>query len=127
MLHAVFFDDLVRSLTDLGSWRIAKTLISCFFYADDIAIIADDPNHLQLMLAACDEYAASRDTLAHRPSAISSLTQTSANYHSMVTELTRSQFFVYLGVTFDHKRNNNRLNVDRLVVKTVHSELITDV
>jgi len=70
---------------------MTETQVSCFFYADEIAIIVDDPDHLQLMLAACDEYAASRDTLAHRTSASSSLTQTSANSHSMVTELTRSQ------------------------------------
>ena len=106
---------------------MAETQVLCFFYADDIAIIADDPDHLQLMLAASDEYAASRDTLAHRPSASSSLTQTSANSHTMIMELTRSQLFVYLGVTFDHKNNNNRLNVDRIVVKTVHSECIVDV
>jgi len=123
VLYAVFVDDLVRSLTDLGTWRMAETQVSCFFYADDIAIIADDSNHLQSMLAACDEYAASH-SFRFAPSKCEILADPSVDTSGCSlhgTELTRSQSFVYLGVTFDYRGINNRLHVDRLVAKTVQS------
>ena len=84
--YAVFVDHKVRSLTDPLDVENGRDAIFMYFYADDIAITADYPNQLRLMLAIYDEYTASSGTLDHRQSARSSLipADTWENSHSMV-------------------------------------------
>ena len=56
MLYAVFIDDLPGRLRSLGTNLMHQHRIASFFYADDIAVIADSSAHLQRMLDVCMDH-----------------------------------------------------------------------
>jgi Reverse transcriptase (RNA-dependent DNA polymerase) len=56
-LYTIFLDGLLRSLRQKARWSMGGVPVSVFAYADDIALLADDPAHLAEMLSECDAHA----------------------------------------------------------------------
>ena len=58
VLFSVFINDLLNELhnSSLGA-KIAGLIISTLGFADDIILIADNPDHLQQLLFICESWA----------------------------------------------------------------------
>lgn len=56
LLYAAFINKLPGRLREHSSFRLYTERIASFFYADDIAIVADSPAQLQMMLRTCEEF-----------------------------------------------------------------------
>ena len=56
ILYALFVNDLPEKLRNKSRFDFGDTKAASFFYADDIAIIADDREQLQSMLQTCEEH-----------------------------------------------------------------------
>ena len=61
LLYSIYIDGLAVKLRREGRGRLATVPISAFFYADDIALVADDRLHLSKMLKVCEEH-----SIAHK-------------------------------------------------------------
>ncbi|KAK0169538.1 hypothetical protein PV327_011506, partial [Microctonus hyperodae] len=58
MLFDIFIDDIDKEWEDkgIGGTNIGKTKIKVLKYADDVAIIAEDPDSLKKMLGTLEKY-----------------------------------------------------------------------
>lgn len=56
ILYAVFIDKLPGRLRELSRFSFGETKAASFFYADDIAIIADSTEQMQEMLTNCEDF-----------------------------------------------------------------------
>lgn len=119
ILYAGFIDALagrIRRVSDvfLGSHRLGG-----FFYADDIAIVADSPEALARMLAECEMH--SRENgYRFNPNkceivAEEAIDTTGCQLYQQ--QLVRSGHFVYLGVTMDVRGISKEAHVMRLAAK----------
>jgi len=57
-LYAVFINELLAQLREKARWAMGGVPVAVFAYADDLALLADDPSHLREMLDVCERYAA---------------------------------------------------------------------
>ena len=57
ILYAIFIDDLAGKLRAVGGTKMHEEKIASFFYADDIALVADSKPTLQKMLDICETHA----------------------------------------------------------------------
>jgi hypothetical protein len=103
VLYAIFIDDLLRQLRQSATWSMGGVPTSVFAYADDLALVADDENHLACMLRICTAYAECHG-FRFAPSkcvVIAPLGWESPECDLHGERLPRSSSFVYLGVDID--------------------------
>jgi len=117
LLYAAFIDDLCEELSSAATWSRKGLGISCFLYADDIAVIADDAEHLQRLLEICERHSeANRYRFApEKCIVLSEERSTDATLYG--EKLSSATHFPYLGVMFKTKGIDAKEHAQRRIEK----------
>lgn len=100
LLYALFIDCLPAELCRHSRFKMGDTDIVSFFYADDIALLADDRDHLQSMLETCESHS-NRMGYRFAPSKCEVIGLKSGEEVSLYGEpLRKTNNFRYLGFQF---------------------------
>ena len=104
-LYAYYIDELSASLQAQARGSLNSLPIAALLYADDIALIADDEDHLKSMLTICEQHASwYHYSFAPRKCLIvSDPTQTIPAVKLHGEDIQRTPSFNYLGIPFTHK------------------------
>jgi hypothetical protein len=118
ILYATFIDELPARLRSISTCRMGNTQLASFFYADDIAIIADDAGQMARYLGECESFSLES---CFRFQPIKCEIVANCNTESCTlygAPLKRSTSFVYLGMTLDINGINAMGHVTRTCSKT---------
>ena len=108
ILYATFIDDLAGQLRELSTTKMHGERTASFFYADDIAIIADSQEHLQRMLDVCEKH--SRDLCyAYAPDKCKIVAPANTVVRLNGTILENVPDFIYLGIPVGGKGVESKL------------------
>ena len=100
-LYADFMDDLAGRLRSHNTTKLHEEKIKSFYYADDIAMIADSLEHLQAMLNTCTKHASQLGyQYASAKCKIVAAQNTVATMNGVVIENVAN--FTHLGVLIGH-------------------------
>ena len=104
-LYAYYIDELSASLQAQARGFLNTLPIAALLYADDIALIADDEDHLKSMLTICEQHASwYHYSFAPRKCLIVSDPTQDAPVVTLHGEIIqRTPSFSYLGIPFSHK------------------------
>ena len=100
LLYATFIDDLCEELTKAATWNKKGLGISSFLYADDIALIADDEEHLQRLLEICERHSTENRYKFAPEKCIVLSKEPMIEVTLYGQKLSRATHFPYLGVMF---------------------------
>ena len=116
LLYSVFVDDLARELREAGELRLSSMQIGGLFYADDMAVVAQDPVRLQRLLDICERY-----SLEHRFRFNTRKSEAfgDTEYRLYGEPLTKCKDFKYLGIKFDQRGINWEMHFGRLAKKSL--------
>ena len=116
ILYAVFIDDLAGKLRAVGGTMMHDEKLASFFYADDIALVADTQPKLQRMLEICEAHAREhRYKFAPAKCKIIAPVGTSAKIQGETLEIVEN--FTYLGVPVGKNGINEKLFVKTTATK----------
>jgi len=123
VLYSIFVDDLAGELRKKSRGSLGGTSLMAFFYADDIALVADDEVHMQELLDICEGHA-QKNGYRFAPQKCELITpQANPNCHLYGQRLRRVETFTYLGVVFDIEGINGEQHIARnsaKFMKAVH-------
>lgn len=100
---------------------MGRTRVASFFYADDIAIVADNAGHLSKMLEVCEQFSQDRGfRFSPAKCVCDCLTTRSGTGGKQLygTPLARNDSFIYLGITMSVKGVDGLGHVTRMALKT---------
>jgi hypothetical protein len=121
ILYAAFIDKLPGRPGEISRGEMGNTKLASFFYADDIAIIADDAQQMERFLEECENFAR-ESSFRFQPTKCEIVAREEDDTQGCKLHgqrLRRSTSFVYLGMTFDVNGINETGHVTRLCSKTV--------
>jgi hypothetical protein len=99
ILYTKYIDDLADDLALLGRGNLGGTPIAGFFYADDIAIVADDSQHLQQLLQVCEHHSFTHHyRFAPSKCAVVPQCGVSTTVALYGVDLPHTNSFIYLGI-----------------------------
>jgi hypothetical protein len=101
-LYSLFIDDLAKMLGALPTVKVGDANINCTFYADDIALFAENSSDLQILLNACADHA-QKNRYRFNTSKCEVITDESKIFMIDGQELPHTTCFKYLGVEFSRK------------------------
>ena len=102
-LYSIFIDDLPKRLALLGRPGQAQVPVAAYLYADDIALVADNVEHLQNMLNVCEAHAKEHGYRFAPAKCIHVGAKPGETVHLQHEPLPKSDVFPYLGVPFSIK------------------------
>ena len=120
ILYAIFMDDLPGRLRPLGTTVMNTERIASFFFADDIAIIADSADHLQKMLDVCSQHA-SELGYEYAPTKCKIVAPDGTQVQMNGQTLENLEHFTYLGIPVGMKGVNGKLFSKTTAAKTNQS------
>jgi len=121
ILYALFIDDLAGRLSRSTHLRLGDLKINSFFYADDIALVAESIEEMTELLQVCEEYGRAHgfrfapqkcEVLAHEDHAVDQL-----RLYDQQLKVTEN--FVYLGYVFSPDGMDNKAHVERICGKAM--------
>lgn len=123
VLYSIFIDDLAGEVRKEGRGKLGGTTIGAFLYADDIALVADDEEHMQRILSVCEQHSY-RNGYRFAPQKCELITpRPELDCQLYGQKLRTVETFVYLGIVLDIKGICVRRHVKRNAAKfmnTVH-------
>lgn len=119
LLYATFINELPKRLREVGAPSLGRQKVNSFFYADDIALVADDSQEMSRLLKICEEFSVEYnfrfnptkcEVVGHRE-------EDQINLTLYGNELKLSNCFVYLGMNMTKEGLDNLAHLKRLVSK----------
>jgi hypothetical protein len=101
-LYSIFIDDLARELSGMSTLKVGTAEINCILYADDIALFAECPLTLQVLLDKCADHA-KRNRYRFNASKCEIISNAPFDLILDGQTLPRTNRFKYLGVEFTAK------------------------
>lgn len=118
-LYAVSINPLLKKLRAKATWTMGSVPVVAFVYADDIALLADDIEHLRELLAVCEEFAAERG-FRFAPRKCEVIAPANVDTSTLCLHgqaLTRTDGFVYLGIPMSLSGIDVRAWVQRVSIR----------
>ena len=120
ILYCAFLDDIGKQVDDICHFRFGTINGSLFLYADDVAVIADDSQHLKSILEKISEYSIENNfRFAPGKCAITMdpMMERSLALKLYGQDIPLVEDFTYLGIVFDYRGINSKMHLQRLALK----------
>ena len=127
LLYAMFINDLPELLRQVCNKKdmLGSTIIASFMYADDIALVANDPQQLKQMLDICEAYSMQNGVeFAPNKCEIISGNEDCSNCTLYGEKLKICESFTYLGVSMNQLGINSSEHAKRMIMKVSEAAAI---
>jgi hypothetical protein len=118
MLYSVFIDDLAVKLRAASRVRLGDVDVGGFFYADDIALLAESVEEMHYMLSICEEHSL-ENGYRFAPNKCEYISEEPVEFMLYNQPLKRTATFTYLGAVMSADGLVTQEHISRLIGRSL--------